>query len=275
MRIDSHQHFWRYVPADYSWISNAMPDLKRDFLPEDLRPLLDKSGIDGSVIVQARQTLLETDWLLKLAEADEWIKGVVGWVDLQSPTVSAQLEAYAQYAKFKGVRHHVQDEADDQFMLRFEFLRGLALLHEFNLTYDILILSKQLPSAVEVVKRFPNQKFVLDHIAKPLIRETVLAPWERDIRELAAYRNVSCKVSGMVTEAAWKGWQAADFRPYLDVVFDCFGPDRLMFGSDWPVCTLAAPYEQVASIVRDYIQPLSPQMQTKIFGENAVAFYGL
>ena len=275
MRIDAHQHFWRYDSGEYGWINDAMADLKRDFLPDDLSPLLEQFAIDGTVAVQARQTLQDTEWLIALSDANEWIKGVVGWVDLQSPTVSAELEAYAQRDKFKGVRHIVQDEPDDQFMLRPEFLRGLGMLPEFNLTYDILVHPKQLPAAIEVVKRFPNQKFVLDHIAKPLIKDKVLAPWERDIRQLASFTNVSCKVSGMVTETNWEQWKPADFYPYLDVVFDCFGADRLMFGSDWPVCTLSGTYEQVISLVQDYIQPLSPETHAKIFGENAVHFYNL
>lgn len=275
MRIDTHQHFWRYNPIEYGWIGDKMAGLKRDFLPDDLLPLLEKTSIDGTVAVQARQSLQETEWLLALAEANDSIKGIVGWVDLQSPTVSAELEAYAQRAKFKGVRHVLQDEPDDNFMLRPDYLRGLGMLTEFNLTYDILIYPKHLPVATEIVKRFPNQKFVLDHIAKPLIKDHVITPWERDIRELATFGNVYCKVSGMVTEASWDSWQSDDFRPYLDVVFDCFGPDRLMFGSDWPVCTLSGTYEQVVSLVQTYIQPFSLEAQAKIFGDNAVRFYSL
>ncbi|MHB8627747.1 MAG: amidohydrolase family protein [Aggregatilineales bacterium] len=275
MRIDAHQHFWRYDSVEYGWIGDAMTSLKHDFLPEDLLPLLEKTSIDGTVAVQARQSLQETEWLIALADADDWIKGVVGWVDLQSPTVSAELEAYAQRAKFKGVRHVVQDEPDDNFMLRPDFLRGLGMLREFNLTYDILVFPKQLPAAIQVVKRFPDQKFVLDHIAKPLIKDRLLSPWERDIRRLAAFANVHCKLSGTVTETTWQQWQPADFRPYLDVVFDCFGVDRLMFGSDWPVCTLSGSYEQVVSLVQNYIQQFSPEMQAKLFGENAIRFYNL
>lgn len=275
MRIDAHQHFWHYNPAEHVWMTDEMADLKRDFLPEDLKPLLERTGIDGTVAVQARQNLKETEWLLELADRYDFIKGVVGWVDLRSPEVKQQLEIYSQHPKLKGVRHVVHDEPDDRFMLREDFLRGLSLLREFDLTYDLLLFPKHLPIAVEVVKQFPDQKFVLDHIAKPFIRDHVLSPWDEDIRALAQFENVYCKVSGMVTEAVWKQWQIADFRPYLDVVFDCFGPDRLMFGSDWPVCTLSATYEEVVHIVQDYLQQFPTEIQERVLGQNAVTFYNL
>jgi len=275
MRIDAHQHFWQYDPSQYPWISDAIPTLKHDFLPEHLEPLLAHHQFNGSVLVQARQDRSEIDWLLTLANAHRSIKGVVGWLDLQAPDIATQLERYTKHAKFKGIRHVVQDETDDRFMLRPEFLRGLAMLHNFNLTYDLLIVPKQLPAAIEIVNRLPDQKFVIDHIGKPLIKDRVLAPWEADMRELAQASNVSCKVSGMVTEADAEHQQLADFRPYLEVVFDCFTPDRLMFGSDWPVCTLAGSYDQVVSIVQDYIQPLSTSAQALIMGGTATAFYGL
>jgi len=275
MRIDSHQHFWRYNPVDYGWMSDKMGGLKQDRLPDDLKPLLAQSGIEGTVAVQARQTESETAFLLELADQYKIIQGVVGWLDMRAPEFKSQLEKYAGHPKLKGLRHVVQDEADDQFMLRPDFLNGLSLLADFNLTYDLLLWPKHLPVAVEVVRKFPNQRFVLDHIAKPLIAEQVMAPWEADIRALAAFENVSCKVSGMVTEATWRGWRAADFKPYLDVVCDCFGIDRLMFGSDWPVCTLSAEYGQVVGLVGDYVQGLSLEAQDKIFGRNAAEFYQL
>jgi len=274
MNIDSHQHFWRYDEAQYPWISKGSP-LHRDWLPDDLAPLLAKAGLDGSVAVQARQTLTESRWLLELAGRHPLVKGVVGWVDLRSEQVARQLAEFTRHPKFVGVRHVVQDEADDQFMLRPDFLRGIAQLKQFDLTYDILIFPKQLPAAIELAKRFPEQPFVLDHIAKPLIKDDVISPWREQIRELAKCGNVLCKVSGMVTEANWTGWQPDDFKPYLDIVFEAFGEDRLMFGSDWPVCQLAGSYEQVHRLVQDYVRPLPSRARRKILGENAVRFYGL
>lgn len=275
MRIDSHQHFWHFNPAEYGWMTDSMPILKKDFLPEDLAPLLEQAGFQGTVAVQARQNLQETEWLLELAGQHDFIKGVVGWVDLRSPQVRSQLESYTRHPKLKGVRHVVHDEPDDYFMLLPEFLAGLALLAGLNLTYDLLLFPKHLPVAVEVVKQFPDQRFVVDHIAKPFIRARTISPWDSDMRELAKFENVYCKVSGMVTEASWRQWAAADFYPYLDIVFDCFGPDRLMFGSDWPVCTLSGAYADVAQIVQEYLQQFPGESQEKILGRNAIKFYNL
>lgn len=275
MRIDAHQHFWHYDPAAYGWIDDRMAVLKRDLLPDDLKPLLDRSGIDGTVVVQARQSLHETDWLLELAQKYAFIRGVVGWIDLQAPDVRAQLERYAQQPKLRGIRHIVQDEPDDRFMLRPAFLHGLGLLAEFNLTYDLLLFPRHLPVAVDVVKQFPQQRFVLDHLAKPAINAHAIAPWDADIRALARFDNVMCKVSGMVTEAAWNQWRLDDFKRYLDIVFECFGPERLMFGSDWPVCTLSGSYAEVVLIIQDYVRGLSLDMQDRIFGGAAAEWYGL
>lgn len=275
MRIDSHQHFWHYNRAEHVWMNDSMAILKKDFLPQDLAPLLERAGIAGTVAVQARQNLQETEWLLELAGRYNFIKGVVGWVDLRSPQVRAQLETYAHHPKLKGVRHVVHDEPDDYFMLQPEFLRGLALLRDFNLTYDLLLFPRHLPVALEVVKQFPGQKFVVDHIAKPAIKTKARSPWDSDLQALAQCENVYCKISGMVTEAAWGAWEAADFYPYLEVVFDCFGPNRLMFGSDWPVCTLSGSYEQVAALVLEYLRQLPGQAQEKVMGQTAVEFYGL
>lgn len=275
MKIDAHQHFWHYNPDEHVWMTDAMSGLKRDFLPADLAPLLAQVGLDGSIAVQARQTLQETEWLLELADRRDFIKGVVGWVDLRSADVEAQLATYAQHPKLKGVRHVVHDEPDDEFMLRAEFLRGLGKLQALGLAYDLLLFPKHLPVAVEVVKQFPAQRFVLDHIAKPFIKDKVVSPWDEQLRELAQFDNVYCKVSGMVTEADWQKWQPADFRPYLDIVLDCFGIERVMFGSDWPVCTLAGTYGEVFQIVQEYIQQLSGEIQGKILGGNAAGFYGV
>ena len=275
MKLDSHQHFWRYDATQYPWIPPGSP-LQRDWLPADLALLQVPLGFTGSIAVQARQSLAESHWLLGLADADPRVAGVVGWVDLQADDVEEPLAPLARHPKFVGVRHVVQDEPDDQFMLRPSFLRGLGRLRQFGLTYDLLIYPKQLPAALEVVRQFPGQPFVLDHIAKPLIRENVLNPWRRQIRELAAFPNVQCKVSGMVTEADHAAWRPEHFRPYLDEVFAAFGPDRLMFGSDWPVCLLAGSYEQVYRLAADYVTDVArwdAVAQAKFFGGNCARFY--
>jgi L-fuconolactonase len=275
MRIDAHQHFWRYDPLQYPWIGDSMEPLKRDYLPDDLKPLLDQAGIQGTIAVQARQSLAETAWLLELADRHPSIKAVVGWVDLRSPHVREQLEHYVQHPKLRGIRHIVQDEPDDRFMLQPGFLHGLSTLGEFNLIYDVLLFPRHLPVAIEVVKQFPQQRFVLDHIAKPAIRTGGFSPWDADIRSLAHFENVSCKISGLVTEAAWKQWQPNDFRRYLDHVMDCFGPDRLMFGSDWPVCTLSGDYTEVVLLIQDYLAAFPVEIQQKIWGDNAAQFYAI
>ncbi len=276
MNVDSHQHFWRYDPVEHPWMAaEAMAPLRRDYGPADLLPLLEAADIQWAVAVQASQTLKETEMLLELSETHDFIRGVVGWVDLQSPTVREQLSQYVLRRRFVGVRHILHDEPDDRFMLRPDFLRGLSALAEFDLTYDLLLRPQHLPAAVDVVRQFPQQRFVVDHIAKPLIKEGVLAPWEAGLRALARFDNVYCKVSGMVTEAAWRAWKPADFTPYLDVVFDCFGAGRLMFGSDWPVCTLAADYGETANQARDYVRPMGPEIEAAVMGGNATEFYGL
>lgn len=275
MKIDAHQHFWRYNAQEYGWMGPGMEALKKDHLPDDLLPLLKAVGIDGTVAIQARQIPEETRWLLELAYRYPFIKGVVGWGDLRSPQLREQLERFASHPKLCGVRHVVQDEPDSQFMLREDFIRGLGMLAEFDLTYDILIFPRHLPVACELVARFPDQRFVLDHIAKPLIRDRKVTPWDADIRRLAAYPNVFCKVSGMVTETDWHQWRPADFRPYLDIVFAAFGSKRIMFGSDWPVCTLAGAYADVVEIVSDYVQQLSEEEQADVWGETARRFYRL
>lgn len=275
MKIDAHQHFWKYNIKEYGWIGPHMGVLKKDYLPADLRPLQKAVGIDATVAVQARQTIEETRWLLELADQYPFINGLVGWVDLRSPQLRDQLERLCVYPKFRGVRHVVHDEVDDQFMLRQDVVRGIGTLAQFGLTYDLLLFPKHLPVACELVSRFREQPFVLDHIAKPLIKDGVLEPWVTDIKKLAALPNVWCKVSGMVTEADWQGWTAGDFTPYLDVVFQAFGPERIMIGSDWPVCTVAGEYGAVMQIVVNYITKLSEAEQAAVLGGTAVQFYGL
>ncbi len=254
-------------------MTEKMALLKRDFLPVDLLPLINAAGFDGSIAVQARQNLDETLWLLQLAAEHTFIKGVVGWLDLCSPDLQFQLQRFARNPKLVGVRHVLHDEPDDRFMLRPEFLRGIALLSQFDLTYDLLLFPKHLPVASQLVQAFPEQPFVLDHIAKPRIADGILSPWDRDLRNLASFTNVFCKLSGMVTEATWKKWKHDDFRRFLDTVFEAFSPDRLMIGSDWPVCTLSGDYESTMQIVMDYVQQFPSPVESGILGGNCARIY--
>jgi L-fuconolactonase len=274
MRIDSHQHFWRFNPNDYGWMKPGWP-IRRDLLPADLEPELRARNMDGCVAVQARQSLAESRWLLELAEGAPIIRGVVGWGDLCSPNFAQELKEFSAHPKFIGVRHVVQDEPDDEFLLRDDFQRGIAKLRHFGLTYDLLIFPRQLPAATALVQNFPEQSFVLDHLGKPPIRSGELSPWREQVQILAKFPNVACKLSGMVTEADWHNWREDDFKPYLDVVFAAFGPDRLMFGSDWPVCLLAGSYERVFKLVENYVSALGADLQAKFFGENAARIYRL
>jgi L-fuconolactonase len=273
MRIDSHQHFWHYSPTEHTWMSEEMAALKQDFLPPDLQSLLAANKLDGSVAVQARQSLEETSWLLQLASRYDFIRAVVGWVDLRAEDLPRQLDALTSHPKLAGVRHVVQDEPDDEFMLRPDFRRGISRLREFNLTYDLLLYPKHLPAAIRFVEEFPEQPFVLDHIAKPDIAAGRLSPWREHIQALARWPNVCCKLSGMVTEAKWRTWRPEDFHPYLDVVFAAFGPGRLMIGSDWPVCTLSAGYGQTMQIVIEYLRQFPEEQQAGILGGNCARFY--
>jgi len=271
MRIDSHQHFWNYNQREYPWIGDKR--IARDFLPNDLQAELNPLRIDGSVAVQARQTLEESRWLLNLADHYPLIKGVVGWVDLRSAHVEKDLAELAKHPRFVGVRHVVQDELDLNFMLQPDFLRGIGKLKQFKLVYDILIFPKQLPAAIQLVEKFPEQTFVLDHIAKPFIKDGTVSPWDKQIREVSRHPGVFCKVSGMVTEAKHGAWKKEEFTPYLDVVFEAFGPDRLMYGSDWPVCLLSASYPDVYGIVEQYVQKNAAKFENAIFGGNATRAY--
>jgi L-fuconolactonase len=275
MKIDAHQHFWRYDAQRDDWITDEMSVLRRDYLPDELLGELATNGMDGCVAVQADQSERETIFLLELAAQRSAIAGVVGWVDLRSADVRARLKYFSQFEKLCGFRHIVQAEPDDQFLLRDDFQRGIASLQEFGFTYDILIYPKQLPAAIKLVEQFPEQRFVIDHMAKPLIKTGELWPWASRMKTIAANPNVFCKLSGLVTEADWHNWQADDFRPYLDVVFEAFGTDRLMFGSDWPVCLLAGSYRKVKQLVADYVTNFTDTDKAKIFGASAIRFYNL
>jgi len=274
-RIDAHQHFWRYTPAEYEWIDDAMAGLRRNCLPDEAQREMARAGVDACVAVQARQTLDETRWLLALADANPAIVGVVGWIDLQAADARQQLELFADHQKLVGVRHIVQSEPDDRFMLRPAFCRGIALLEEFGLAYDVLVYSRHLAVAAELVERFASQRFVLDHLGKPDIRRGELHTWKKSLRLLADSSNVFAKLSGLVTEADWNAWSVPDIRPYLDAAFDCFGPERLMIGSDWPVCTVAADYSRVMALVSDYLADRPAQERDAVLGGNAQRFYNL
>jgi L-fuconolactonase len=275
MHIDAHQHFWIYSPAEYDWIDDSMAALRRDFLPNDLKPELENCGFHGSIAVQARETLEETRWLLELAERSPWILGVVGWVDLRSPDIRSQLKALSRNPKLVGIRHVVQSEPDDRFLLQPDFLRGISVLEEFDLAYDILIYTKHLPIAAEFVKRFPRQRFVLDHLAKPPIKNGTIDSWAQGIKRLAEFPNVFCKLSGLVTEADWQHWKPEQIIPFLDVAFETFGPDRLMIGSDWPVCLVAASYARAIEVVKTYLLAQKADYRERVLGGNAQLFWRL
>jgi L-fuconolactonase len=274
MKIDSHQHFWIYNKEEFGWMGEGMEPIMKDHLPEHLLKELKNVRFDGSIAVQARQSLQETEWLLTLADQFDIIKGVVGWVDLRSPEVIKQLELYSKNPKLVGVRHVVQDESVD-FILGEDFLNGIRLLKQFDLAYDILVFPNHLPNAIKFVELFPALTFVVDHIAKPLIKTKTISPWKEDLERLAKFKNVFCKVSGMVTEADWYQWRSEDFTPYLDIVFNTFGPDRVMIGSDWPVCKVAGDYNKVLAIVINYIKDFSESDKAKILGGNAMNAYKL
>jgi len=275
MKIDAHQHFWYFDPVRDAWITDDMSVIQRDFLPVDLSPILTKNGFDGCVAVQADQSEEETLFLLELADQFDFVKGVVGWIDLRSRNVQTRLGQFARFKKLKGFRHIVQAEADDQFLLGEDFCRGIALLGNYRFTYDILIKPHQLNATIGFVEKFPNQVFVIDHLAKPFIKDKIMGDWKQQMQRLGQFENVSCKISGMVTEADWKNWNMIDFRPYIDHVVDSFGTDRVMFGSDWPVCTVAGKYEDVCEVVEKNTAHLSHAEKKSLWGLNAKNFYDL
>ncbi len=275
MRIDAHQHFWIFDPVRDSWITDDMAVIQRDFLPVHLKPILQENHIDGCIAVQADQSEIQNSFLLELASENDFIKGVVGWVDLRANNIEERLEYYSQFENMKGFRHVLQGEDDRALMLKPEFMNGIGKLKKYGFTYDILIFPDQLQYVPEFVNAFPDQKFVIDHIAKPDIKNRKVADWAKEMRAIAELDNVWCKVSGMVTEADWKNWKVDDFEPYLDVVFEAFGVEKVMFGSDWPVCQVAATYTAMADIVTQYTSTLSLSEQSVFWGENAVNFYNI
>jgi L-fuconolactonase len=275
MIIDAHQHFWQYHPVKDAWITDDMKVIQQDFLPQHLQPVLEQNNVDGCVAVQADQSEVETDFLLDLAAGHDFIKGIVGWIDLRDEALEERLEHYSQFSKLKGFRHIVQGEPDPAFIIREDFCRGIHLLSKYNFTYDILVYPVQLPAVATFVQKFPDHRLVIDHLAKPYIKTGDVENWAQQMRAIAQYPHVYCKLSGMVTEADWNNWEAAHFAPFLEICLEAFGADRLLFGSDWPVCQVAGSYTQVKGIVTDFISHLSPTEQAKIMGGNAIAFYGL
>jgi len=275
MRIDAHQHFWRYTPQEYGWISEPLATLRRDFLPSDLRPLLTRHRIDACLAVQARQSLEETRWLLELAREHAWIAGVVGWIDLRAADAGDQIARFTADPRLVGLRHIAQDEPDDGFLLRDDFCRGIAHLARHDVAYDILVYARQLPAAIGLARRFPGQAFVLDHLGKPGVRRREREPWGALMRELAELPNVACKLSGLVTEADWERWKPGDLAPYLNTALEAFGVERVMFGSDWPVCTLAASYERWLAQLEGWSCMLTPAERAALFGGTAARIYRL
>lgn len=275
MRLDAHQHFWIFDPERDSWIDESMAAIQRDFLPEDLAEILEKYAFDGCVAVQADQTEEQNNFLLKQAGRNTFIKAIVGWVDLSANNIEDRLAYYQDYPLLKGFRHVLQGEAQRDLMLTPAFKNGISKLEKYNFTYDVLIFTDQINYAKQLAAQFPNQKFVIDHLAKPFIKSKEITDWRRDIKAIAQLENVSCKLSGMVTEADWKTWKASDFDSYLDVVFEAFGTKRLLFGSDWPVCIVAGGYGKALSILTRYSQQLSHTEQQDIFGNNAALFYNI
>lgn len=275
MIIDTHHHYWNYNPVDFDWIDDDMATIRRSFLPVDLAATLKETDVTGVVTVQARQIVEETEWLLKLASENEFMKGVVGWLPLAADNIQELLEKYSPNPWLKGVRHVVQGEPDPEFILGKEFNRGISLLKDFNLVYDILIFEHQLPNTVRFVDQHPDQQFVLDHIAKPKIKANEIKSWQKSLAELAKRENVSCKISGMVTEADFKNWTEEQLQPYFDVVLDTFDPSRLMFGSDWPVCLVATKYDDWLALVKKVLSKLSANEQEQVYWKNAMKIYQL
>ena len=275
MVIDSHQHFWKYEPVKHSWIDDDMSVIRRNFSPSDLAKVYQENSIDGCVAVQADQTLEETDFLIDLASINNFIKGIVGWVDLRAENIENVLEKYSTDKIVKGFRHVVQGEADHNFLLRPNFSRGISLLEKHNFTYDILVFPHQLGSVLEFVKKFPHQKFVIDHIAKPYIKDGYFEGWATMMTAIGKHENVSCKMSGMVTEADFNIWTPEQIHPYMDTALEAFGSKRILFGSDWPVCLVAGNYSKIKKLTTDFISQLSQIEQNSIMGNNAIEFYNL
>jgi len=274
-RIDAHQHFWEFDPIRDNWITNEMSMIRKDFLPKDLEPLLQENNFDGCITIQSEQSENENVFQLANVEKYDFIKGIVGWINLQAKDITQRLAYYTQFEKVKGFRHILQGEKQRDLMLQPPFIRGIKALQEFNYTYDILIFPDQLRFTKKLIEKFPGQKFVIDHLAKPYIKDKKIAAWKEDMKQLAQYENVYCKISGYITEADIPHWKKEDFTPYFDVVADAFGVNRVMFGSDWPVCLIGSDYTTIVNIVKDYFSSFTQNERNKFFGGNAIEFYNL
>ena len=276
MRIDAHHHFWELKRLDYRWLNAShLESIRRDFGPDDLRPLIQRKGIDQTVLVQTLHSLEENRWALSLVEAHDWIAGVVGWIDLTHPLCAAQLEEFEKHPKFVGIRHLVHDEEDDDFLLREDVMHGLSVLESHGIPFDLLFYVQHLRHVPALASRRPHLRMVIDHLAKPRIKDRTIDDWKRDLQAAAHCPNVWCKLSGLITEASWGDWTSADLKPYVHAALDAFGADRCMFGSDWPVCLLAGSYDQVIESLEDALGPISASERTAIFGGTAKEFYSL
>ncbi len=275
MRIDTHQHFWKFDPIRDRWITEEMQVIKRDFSPLDIQFVLERNGFGGSVAVQADQSKEETAYLVQLANDYPFIKGVVGWIDLQAADIRQQLDGYQSDTVIKGFRHIVEGEADPDFLIRPAVLNGLKALADYGYTYDLLIRPRHYAATLDCVQQNPNLQFVLDHIAKPPIKSKAFDEWATFIDALSAFPNVVCKVSGLATEADWEGWKLDDFKQYLEHIFARFGKERIMYGSDWPVCLLAASYEESIAIVEDKLGQFTAAEKNAFWAENAIRVYNL
>jgi len=273
LKIDTHHHFWKYDPVEYGWIGASMSAIRRDFLPGDLQPEIAAAGVSGVISVQARQTLEETRWLLGLADRHKFIKGVVGWAPLVESDVGDVIAELAANPKLRALRHVLQDEADPFYMLREDFNRGVRALHSFGLVYDILIYERHLPQTIQFVDKHPEQIFVLDHLGKPRVRDGEISPWRENIEELAQRPNVYCKLSGLATEAHYKRWTEQQLQPYFETILTAFSPQRVMFGSDWPVCLVAVEYGRWVSLVDKAVSAFSMAEQARIWSETAIEAY--
>jgi len=272
--VDTHQHFWKYDPVNYDWITEQMSVIRRDFLPTDLAEVLAENKVESCISVQANQTEEETEWLVKMADENDFIAGVVGWVDLRSNSIAERLHYFRQYKKLKGFRHVLQGE-EPSFMLQKEFLNGIGKLHQHGFTYDILVFPHHLSAVSDLVKQFPDQRFVIDHLAKPYIKDGKIDEWKAAMERISKYQNVYCKLSGIVTEADWQNWTKETLKPYIDAVVQSFGTDRIMFGSDWPVCLVASSYEKWLTVLKEYFTTFSGAEQENVFNKNAGRFYNL
>jgi len=271
--IDSHQHFWQVGRFDYPWMTSDLGVLYRDYLPDELGPILSRNGVTKTVLVQASNSVAESQWLLNLADDNSFIAGVVGWVDLMRPIVDTQLDELSAHPKFKGIRHLVESEPDDDWLIQPAVLSGLRQLSRYGLSYDLLVHTRHLKYVPQVVESVPDLAFVIDHLAKPPIAKNEIKQWSEELKPLASYSNVHCKLSGLVTEANWTSWKPDDLRPYVEYALELFGSDRLMFGSDYPVCLLAASYDRVLDAFQEILEPLSDADREKIFSNNAAKFY--